>query len=78
MVKADAIFCNSEIDGIFFPISNNCNSDIGIDVFLDNSSKDKFEISRWYFKIEPLEDSYLDVSNYGIMATIVKNGKWGK
>ena len=27
---------------------------------------------------EPLEDSYLDVSNYGIMATIVKNGKWGK
>ena len=27
---------------------------------------------------EPLEDSYLDVSNYGIMATIVNNGKWGK
>ena len=27
---------------------------------------------------EPLEDAYLDVSNYGIMATIVKNGKWGK
>ena len=27
---------------------------------------------------EPLEDSYLDVSNYGIMATIVKKGKWGK
>ena len=27
---------------------------------------------------EPLEDSLLDVSNYGIMATIVKNGKWGK
>ena len=27
---------------------------------------------------EPLEDSFLDVSNYGIMATIVKNGKWGK
>ena len=27
---------------------------------------------------EPLEDSYLDVSNYGIMATIVKRGKWGK
>jgi hypothetical protein len=25
-----------------------------------------------------LEDAYLDVSNYGIMATIVKNGKWGK
>ena len=25
---------------------------------------------------EPLEDAYLDVSNYGIMATIVKNGKW--
>ena len=24
---------------------------------------------------EPLEDAYLDVSNYGIMATIVKNGK---
>ena len=23
---------------------------------------------------EPLEDAYLDVSNYGIMATIVKNG----
>jgi hypothetical protein len=29
-------------------------------------------------KDEPLEDSFLDVSNYGIMATIVKNGKWGK
>ena len=27
---------------------------------------------------EPLEDAYLDVSNYGIMATIVKNGKSGK
>jgi hypothetical protein len=27
---------------------------------------------------EPLEDAFLDVSNYGIMATIVKNGKWGK
>ena len=27
---------------------------------------------------EPLEDSYLDVSNYGIMATIVKRGRWGK
>ena len=27
---------------------------------------------------EPLEDAYLDVSNYGIMATIVKNNKWGK
>jgi hypothetical protein len=29
-------------------------------------------------KDEPLEDAFLDVSNYGIMATIVKNGKWGK
>ena len=29
-------------------------------------------------KDEPLEDAYLDVSNYGIMATIVMNGKWGK
>ena len=29
-------------------------------------------------KDEPLEDAYLDVSNYGIMATIVKNGKLGK
>ena len=27
---------------------------------------------------EPMEDAYLDVSNYGIMATIVRNGKWGK
>ena len=27
---------------------------------------------------EPLEDAYLDVSNYGIMATIVKKGLWGK
>ena len=24
---------------------------------------------------EPMEDAFLDVSNYGIMATIVKNGK---
>ena len=27
---------------------------------------------------EPMEDAFLDVSKYGIMATIVKNGKWGK
>ena len=26
---------------------------------------------------EPMEDAFLDVSNYGIMATIVKNDKWG-
>ena len=29
-------------------------------------------------KDEPLEDAYLDVSNYGIMATIVSRDKWGK
>jgi len=29
-------------------------------------------------KGEPTEDAFLDVSNYGIMAIIVKNGKWGK
>ena len=29
-------------------------------------------------KDEPLEDAYLDVSNYGIMATIASRGKWGK
>ena len=29
-------------------------------------------------KDEPLEDAYLDVSNYGIMATIVSRNKWGK
>ena len=29
-------------------------------------------------KDEPLEDAFLDVSNYGIMATIVGRGKWGK
>ena len=27
-------------------------------------------------KDEPLEDAYLDVSNYGIMATLVGRGKW--
>ena len=27
---------------------------------------------------EPLEDAYLDVSNYGIMAALVSRGKWGK
>ena len=27
---------------------------------------------------ELMEDAYLDVSNYGIIATIDKNGKWGK
>ena len=27
---------------------------------------------------EPLEDAYLDVSNYGIMTTLVGRGKWGK
>ena len=29
-------------------------------------------------KDEPIEDAYLDVSNYGIMAMIVKKGKWGQ
>ena len=29
-------------------------------------------------KDEPLEDAYLDISNYGIMATIVSRGKWGR
>ena len=29
-------------------------------------------------KDETLEDAYLDVSNYGIMATIVGRDKWGK
>ena len=29
-------------------------------------------------KYEPLEYAYLDVSNYGIMATNVGRGKWGK
>jgi len=29
-------------------------------------------------KDEPMEDAYLDVSNYGIMATIVGRKKWGK
>ena len=29
-------------------------------------------------KDEPIEDAYLDVSNYGIMAMIVKKGRWGK
>jgi len=27
---------------------------------------------------EPIEDAFLDLSNYGIMAMVVKNGKWGK
>ena len=27
---------------------------------------------------EQMEDAYLDVSNYGIMAVIVSRGKWGK
>jgi Zn-finger domain-containing protein len=29
-------------------------------------------------KDEPIDDSFMDVSIYGIMAMIVKNGKWGK
>ena len=29
-------------------------------------------------KGETVEDAYLDVSNYGIMATIVSRSKWGK
>ena len=29
-------------------------------------------------KDEPIEDSFMDVSIYGIMAMIVTNGKWGK
>ena len=31
-----------------------------------------------FVKDEPIEDACMDVSNYGIMATIVKHGKWGK
>ena len=31
-----------------------------------------------FVKDEPIEDACMDVSNYGIMATIVKNEKWGK
>jgi hypothetical protein len=27
---------------------------------------------------EPMEDAFLEEGDYGIMATIVKNGKWGK
>ena len=27
---------------------------------------------------EPIDDAFLDLSNYGIMAKIVKNGRWGK
>ena len=27
---------------------------------------------------ETVEDAYLDVANYGVMATIVSRGKWGK
>lgn len=27
---------------------------------------------------EPMEDAFLDLSNYGIMATIVKKGTWGR
>ena len=27
---------------------------------------------------EPIDDAFLDLSNYGIMAMVVKNGKWGK
>jgi len=27
---------------------------------------------------EPLEDAFLDLSKYGIMATLVKEGVWGK
>jgi hypothetical protein len=27
---------------------------------------------------EPMEDAFLDLSNYGIMATLVKEQKWGK
>jgi hypothetical protein len=29
-------------------------------------------------KDEPLEDAFLDLANYGIMASIVKRDKWGK
>ena len=28
-------------------------------------------------KDEPIEDSFMDVSNYGIMAMVVKKDKWG-
>ena len=31
-----------------------------------------------FVKDEPIEDACMDVSNYGIMATIVKHKKWGK
>ena len=31
-----------------------------------------------FVKDEPIEDACMDVSNYGIMARIVKNENWGK
>ena len=35
-------------------------------------------IVRAGMTFQDVEDAYLDVSNYGIMATIVGRGKWGK
>ena len=29
-------------------------------------------------KVEPLEDTYIDISNYAIIARIVKSDRWGK
>ena len=34
--------------------------------------------SKAAVKNEPIDDAFLDLSNYGIMATLVKRQKWGK
>jgi len=45
---------------------------------------DKFERLRNFFifknnlKNEPLKDTYQDISNYSVIAQVVKNGLWGK
>lgn len=35
-------------------------------------------VNKSHTNNESVEDSFIDASNYGIMALIVKSGKWGK
>ena len=58
---------NLSLTGLWFRINDKCQR---LKTMLMGGRKSAVD--------EPLEDAYLDISNYGIMATIVRNGKWGK
>tara|TARA_X000001382_G_C3028354_1_gene133923 strand:+ start:23 stop:445 length:423 start_codon:yes stop_codon:yes gene_type:complete len=83
------VFCQKQMDYGPGNISVGTNLDNDADIKLSLTGlwfrmNDKIQrmktllMSNQKVNNEPLEDSFLDVSNYGIMSTIVSNKKWGK